>query len=236
MYGPLVMCGLTTQDNPVSVIRGEKEKVLKLLKPLVGETIAFTAPGSVFRTSFDKAEGETTFVPFYKEYKRPYAVYWDIFDDARWATKEAQIKAEKERQLALDARRIDGLQIFDQAERDHNFKGENTASGVHLERGWRHAAGKGWFQYELKVLPEGPQSLSCCYWGSDTGRTFDILIDGQKIAEQKLHGEKPDQFFDVEYPIPADLLKGKEKVTVRFQAPANGIAGGVFGCYLLKAK
>jgi DUF1680 family protein len=236
LYGPLVLCAWTTKDNPVSVIRGDKSMVLRELKPVKAEVNTFTAPASVFRTSFEKAEGDTTFVPFYQEYKKPYTVYWEIYDDARWAAKESETKAERERQRILEARRVDGLEFFDQAERDHNFKGEKTAAGDHNGRRWRHCDPTGWFQYDIKVLVDQPQVLSCCYWGSDGGRTFDILVDGRKIATEELKGEKPDTFFDREYLVPADLLKGKGKVTIKFQPVGNSQAGGVFGCYIMKAK
>ena len=179
MYGPLVMCAWTEKDDPVSVVRGDKHKVLMELKPQAGAPNTFTAPASVFRTSFEKGEGVTTFVPFYKEYRKPYTVYWDIYDDARWAGKEAEMKADKDRQRILDARRVDGLAFFDQAERDHNFQGEKTLAGDHKGRRWRHCDPGGWFQYDLKVLAGEPQVLTCTYWGSDGGRTFDILVDGR---------------------------------------------------------
>ena len=236
MFGPLVMCARTTKDNPVSIIRGDKTAALNSLKPVLSAPNTFTAPAAVFRTSFDKADGATSFVPFYQEHGKPYSVYWEIYDDARWTAKEAEMKAEKEQQRLRDARRVDGLEIYDQAERDHAFKGEKTTAGEHAGRRWRHCEPGGWFQYDLKVLAGQPQSLACCYWGSDGGRKFDILIDGQKIATEELKGEQPGKFFDREYLIPADLLKGKSKVTVKFQPVANSMAGGVFGCNIMKAK
>ena len=51
---------------------------------------------------------------------------------------------------------------------------------------------------------------------------------------QSLNNNKPGEFFDVEYPIPADLLKGKEKITVKFQAHPDNTAGGVFEVATLK--
>ena len=236
LYGPLVLCARSTKDNPVSVIRGEMARVLAELKPVVGKPNTFLAPAAVFRTSFDTASGDTTFVPFYQQYQEPYTVYWDVYDDARWAAKEAETKAERERQRLLDARRVDGLEFFDQAERDHNFHGEKSAAGDHHGRRWRHCDAGGSFQYDLTVLAGQAQVLSCCYWGSDGGRTFDILVDGRKIATEQLKGEKPDAFFDREYPLPADLLQGKTKVTVKFQPVGNSQAGGVFGCYIMKAN
>ncbi len=236
MYGPLVLCARTTKDNPVSVIRGDKNQVLAGIKPVAGRPNTFTAPAGVFRTSLETAQGDTTFVPFYKQYQEPYTVYWDIYDDTRWAAKEAEMKAAQELQRALDARRVDGLEFFDQAERDHNFQSEKSIAGDHNGRRWRHCDPGGWFQYDLKVLAGQAQVLTCKYWGSDGGRTFDIIVDGRKIATEVLKGEKPDAFFDREYPIPADLLTGKAKVTVKFQPVGNSQAGGVFGCYIMKSK
>ena len=65
-------------------------------------------------------------------------------------------------------------------------------------RAARHAVDGGWFSYELKVHADTPQDLVCTYWGSDGGnRVFDILVDGEKIATQKLAANKPGEFFDV---------------------------------------
>ena len=63
---------------------------------------------------------------------------------------------------------------------------------------------------------------------------YDILIDGRKIATQKLNASKPGQFMDVTYDVPPDLTKGKQKVTVKFQAHPGSTAGGAFGCRILR--
>jgi hypothetical protein len=88
----------------------------------------------------------------------------------------------------------------------------------------------------MKVPPDGPVALLCTYWGSDVGRTFDVLVDGRKVATQKLQDNQPGEFFDVEYAVPPELTKGKEQVTVKFIAPGGGTAGGVFGLATLKAE
>ena len=79
--------------------------------------------------------------------------------------------------------------------------------------------------------------LRCTYWGGDRGnRAFDILIDGTKIAEQKLDPNHPAEFYDVEYPLPASLTQGKARLTVKFQAHADAIAGGLFRLQVLSVK
>ena len=81
------------------------------------------------------------------------------------------------------------------------------------------------------MRPDRPQQLRVTYWGSDSGgRDFDILVDGKTLATERLVGKKPEQFFDLTYPLPETLTRGRGQVTVRFQAHPGNIAGGVFGC------
>ncbi|MHC4402534.1 MAG: glycoside hydrolase family 127 protein [Planctomycetota bacterium] len=129
----------------------------------------------------------------------------------------------------LDTRTLDRVVIGDaESEKRHNLQGKNTAAGVFRNMRWRHA-GNGWFSYDLEVKPDAQNVLLCTYWGSDTGnRRFDLLVDDRKIAHQTLNRDKPGEFFDVEYTIPEELTRSKNRVTVRVQADAGATAGGVF--------
>ncbi len=60
-------------------------------------------------------------------------------------------------------------------------------------------------------------------------------LDGKVIATQKLKGGK-DAYYAVEYPIAENLIKDKDKVTVRFQAKPGGQAGGVFDVRIVTVK
>jgi len=56
------------------------------------------------------------------------------------------------------------------------------------------------------------------------------LVDGQKIATQKLDADRPGEFFDVTYAIPEALTRGKSTVVIRVQpAPGMTRAGPMFG-------
>jgi hypothetical protein len=62
--------------------------------------------------------------------------------------------------------------------------------------------------------------------------TFDVLVNGQKIGERDEPTRTPDQenpFVDVSYALPAELIAGKSKITVRFQARNGNEIRGVFG-------
>jgi hypothetical protein len=67
-------------------------------------------------------------------------------------------------------------------------------------------------------------------------RRFEILVDGTRLAEQSLPGSGAGVFIDKEYPLPPDLLAGKDKVTIRFQAAEGREIAPVFGVRLVRAR
>ena len=64
---------------------------------------------------------------------------------------------------------------------------------------------------------------------------FEILVDGTSIGRFETN-EKAVGFFDSTYHVPANVTRGKGKVTVRFQAAApNGRIAPVFGVRTARA-
>ena len=53
-------------------------------------------------------------------------------------------------------------------------------------------------------------------------RSFDVLAGGQKIGSESQPQSSVSRFYEKEYAIPAELLRGKESLTVRFEA-TNGL-------------
>jgi len=86
------------------------------------------------------------------------------------------------------------------------------------------------------VLPGEPQQLSLTYWGEDRGRYFDVLVDGRKLATQRLTGAHPGKFFEEVYGLPPEVTRGKTKLTLRIQGSAETWAGGIFGVRVLKEE
>jgi len=64
--------------------------------------------------------------------------------------------------------------------------------------------------------------------------SFDILVDGTRIAEAHVERSEPSRFLDVEYAIPAELVQGKQKVTVRFQAKPGSQVATIFGLRVIR--
>lgn len=194
-----------------------------------------TGPLTYITTGVAKPD-PLTFKPFYTISHNRYAVYLDTFDVEGWRKQEEIYRQEEEQARELAARTVDYLRPGEmQPERDHNFQGEKVETGEFKKRKWRHALSGGWFSFDMAVDPSKPNALVLTYWGSDAGdREFDILVDGKKIATQKLEREKPDVFFDVRYEIPSELLEGKKKVTIKLQALPTKLAGGLYGARVVR--
>jgi DUF1680 family protein len=218
---------LPVPEQPVIIC--EKGNLLRHISPVSGPPLTFKTRGLV-------QPNDVTLIPFYRMHHQRYAVYFPAFSPAGWREHQAELRVAEQQRKALDARTVDQVQPGEQQpEVDHAFQGEKTEHGQHRDRSWRDARDGGWFEYRLKVLPDQPLELLCSYWGEDSGaRLFDILVDGKVVGTQKLDRNHPDDFFDVTYPLPTELTRGKQQVTVRFQAHPGNFAGGVFGLRVVK--
>lgn len=178
-------------------------------------------------------------IPFYQTRER-YAVYFDFFTEKQWKETEEKYKEEQEKIRKLEAMTVDYFQPGEmQPERDHKFKGENSANGEAFGRKWRDARDGGFIEFEMKTDPARPCVLVLTYWGGDAGnRNFDILIDGEKIATQRLENNVPGKFFEAKHEIPAadSGSPDRKSVKIRLQAHRGAMAGGLFGARVIKGE
>ncbi|MBS1508588.1 MAG: glycoside hydrolase family 127 protein [Bacteroidetes bacterium] len=235
LYGPVVLAGQLGKVMP---------------DPIYGTTVLMTdnhdvaqwtkkeEKGLVFHTDRVARPTDVTLAPFYKTFDQYYNVYWDYFTPAEWTARQQEYEAEKKRQVEIERRTIDYIRIGEmQPERDHNLVAtEKSYVSDALGRMGREVRSGGYFSFVMKVKADVPNNLLCTYIGDDQNRAFDLLVNDVRIATQELKGSTVGKFFDVEYPIPAELLKGKESVTVKVQAVQKKTAGRVFGCRVVSGK
>jgi DUF1680 family protein len=240
MWGPLVLAGdlgpevqrrgrgARAEQPNVPVFAAADRPVTEWLKPVDGK------PGQ-FRTDGVGRESDVDFVPFYRLHRRTYGVYWDLLTPADWEKRAADIAAERERQRKLEAATVAFVQPGEmQPERDFNYQGEDSSPDRVAGRPARR--GRNWFSFDLPVEPARPMALVVTYYSDEwRKRTFDILVDGRRVGEQTIERGGPVRFFDVEYPVPAELVKDKQKVTVRFQATNGNEIAAVFGIRMIRA-
>ncbi|MCY2996075.1 MAG: glycoside hydrolase family 127 protein [Planctomycetota bacterium] len=235
LHGPLVLCAETDRRSPplqCPAVVADEGQLLNGLRPVPGQPHAFAGPSSGWRLAPGCGAAETVLEPFYRLHgSRTYAVYWDTFTPDQWQATEEPQWARGVRLAACTVDRV--FPADEQCEREHQVQGEHTATG---EGRWRHATQGGWFSWELRCLPDQPVELRVTYWGGDAGgREFDLWVDGQRVATQKLENNRPGEFYEETYRLPPSLTRGREQLTLKFQAHPGRTAGGVFGCVVLKS-
>jgi DUF1680 family protein len=244
MWGPLVLAGdlgperqrrrgggARSEQQRVPVFVAAERPVAEWLKPLEDK------PGH-FRTDGVGRERDVEFVPFYRLHRRSYAVYWDLFTESEWKQKKAEYVAEEQRLQKLEAATVGYAQPGEmQPERDFNYQSPGDAWVVRM-MGRPGRWGRSWFSFDLPVEPDRPMALVVTYCSDHHSRgraIFDILLDGRQVARQEVVRSSPARFYDAEYPIGAELVKDKEKVTVRFQATEGNVIAAVFGIRMIRA-
>ena len=181
----------------------------------------------VFQTAAVGQPGDIKLIPFNRTEKEYYSVYWDLFTPESWAVQQEKYREERKKAQELEERTIDRLRLGEmQPERDHSFTGDNLHSGEAHGRQWRATEDGGYFSFVMKVDSSSSNTLICSYWGDDhRGRIFNIQVDGQTIATQDLNAFKQSKFYEIKYPVPQELVKGKITVTIKFvpRSPRNSV-------------
>lgn len=216
--------GGALDDGDVPVLIPGERALAEWVTPVAG------APNT-FRTRGVGAPHDVTLRPLFRIADERYAVYWDLFTPDGWRQRRAEREAERRAAALLARRTTDVLQPGAmQPERDHDFQGERSEAGTVYERQFRHAFPGGWFAYTLVVDPAAPMELVATYWGDESDeRVFDVLVEGERVATQRLLHDVGARFFTVRYALPERLTRGRRRVTVRFAPHPGRMAGGVFG-------
>ncbi len=237
MWGPLVLAGDMGPEhhivsNPVFV--ADKQPVAQWVKPDADKPGTFLSVEVGRDTVNLGQEEEVSLVPFYRLHERTYSIYWDLYSPQEWQQQSEKIAQDQEKKRQLEAATVAFMQPGEmQPERDFNFQGEDSEPTRVLKHAGRR--GKNWFSFDVSVDPAHPTKIIATYSTEEwRPRTFDILVDGQKIADQKVERNLPSRFFDVEYAVPDELVKGKTKVTVRFQATGGNEIAALFGLRVVR--
>lgn len=253
VHGPILLAAKTSEDDLTGIVAGEgrmdhvaqgplrsleeapmlvsePNQLPDLLKSVDGKPLTFTLASVIRPDSFDKLE----LVPFFRVHDARYMIYWRRVSPVEYEQVREEIEAAERARLALDRATVDHVTPGEQQpETEHNFRGERTETGVWQDRRFRHATG--WFSYDLQAGQKADLTLRIAYFGSDR-RHFDLLINGQQLAEVRLDAPQPDRFMEVDYPIPHEMIdKAKDGVfTVKFVAKEGSMAGGIYDVRLLK--
>lgn len=228
---------LPVSEAPLSIgSRTDIQAKLDRMKPVEERPFTYATAG-LFN---DQKYADLIFEPFYRVHDSRYLMYWrSMTEQEHKEYKDVLAKIEKEK-LVLEARTIDAVTPGEQQpEVDHLMKNNRSGSGYAHEEGYRDARGEeGFFSYNLLTKGQEDLMLMVRYWGNEGGRRmFDILIDDQLLVTENISNKwNKDEFVNVEYKIPVEMLKGKKSVTVTFKGKTNNAVGRVFKVRLVNPK
>ncbi len=236
LYGPLVLAGQLGTERPDPVYG---TPVLLTADRDIKKWISrFSEEPLVFRTTGVGQPFDFMLKPFFSTSDQYYSIYFDFFTPAAWEERKTENEAEKTRQKEIEEKTIDNFRIGEmQPERDHNLEAsERSYVDEALGRMGREARAGHFFAFNMTVRPGIKNSLLLTYLGDDKNRKFDLIIDGINMATVEWNGGETGRFYDVEYPLPDDLIRDKTTIAVRIEANFNCTAGRVFGVRTMTDK
>src|SRR5262249_39544735 len=162
-------------------------------KPVAGKPLTF-------QTSGLGKPNDVTLIPLYKTFEPRYTVYWTIYNPTEYDAHKAELAAAASKRTDIEARTIDRVDVgSDASEQAHGYKSQGSSEGFVEMRRWRDAARGGFVSYELAVQPDKAVSIVCTYRGGEgQRRSFEILVDGEKVASETLEYH-PAELLDREY-------------------------------------
>jgi DUF1680 family protein len=249
LWGPLVLAGDLGRERrrgsegedegvppKVPVFVTDADAVSSWVEPLEGSPMRFRSDGVGREPDADARARDVDLVPFYRLHRRTYSTYWDVFNSQEWELQRAEYAAEAEHQRLLEAATVAYLEPGEAVfEREFNFQGGDDSVTARLD-GRPGRSGRGWFSYDLPVEPDHAMTLIVTYNSGDrrgTPASFDILADGNLVQHEEIRLADPPRFYDVAYPIPADVVAGKQNITLRFQAAEGSQIATLFGLRMI---
>ena len=250
MHGPVMLAMKTGTEDLVRLIAddsrfgqlavGKKlpvdqaplEDIANQLVPVAGKPLHFTL------TTRMENEIRNELMPFFELHDSRYMMYWLALSENSYKSYLDNLaKQEKERQ-ALEERTVDKVQPGEQQpESDHFMETDRSNVGNTNDVFYRDASDGHYFSYLLQTGGQTELSLRLKYWGVGEWKSheFDILVDDVVVMSVNNTGKYRISEFKYEtYPIPAELLKGKKQVRVKFQAKPRKQIGEIYEVRLVK--
>jgi DUF1680 family protein len=225
--GHIAQGQLCPLDAAPTFVTDDKD-FLQKITPVPDKPLTFRAPVM----EGDKAR-DIELIPFFRLHDSRYTLYWPLVSRTEFAPLQAANSVKEKARIALDAMTIDEVNPGQQQpESDHFLQTDDSDMGIHLGRHWRQA--KGWFSYVLNDPQHLAATLQVTYFSGDAGR-FDIVINDKRVAEVELTARAGEEFYTVDYEIPASLVKAADgKLRVKFVAKEGSIASRVYYVRVLR--
>jgi DUF1680 family protein len=250
MWGPLVLAGNLGPRQEVRTAGGSDASIPVLVagnRPVAEWVVPGSRAGDFtvrqvarnLSTPSDSAT-DVSLTPFFRTHRRRYSVYFDLLSPAEFENRVFELAEYRRRATAIEAATLVSIPVGDTTiEHDYNYQTDPTNRPATRANRRSSRSGTGWFSYDLPVDNTSAMALIVTYFNEPglppTLADFDVRIDGTSIGKFEPN-RSASGFFDTQYAIPATLVAGKSKVTVRFDAGTTGRIAPVFEVRMIRAK
>jgi hypothetical protein len=222
---------LPINEAPI-LINNNIDAIADQLQPVAGKPLHFTLSTKMENAIRNEIQ------PFFEIHDARYMMYWLALSENSYKSYlDGLAKAEQERQ-ALEARTVDKVQPGEQQpETDHKMETDRSNTGNTNDTFFRDARDGHYFSYLMQTGGRTELSLRLKYWGVGEWKSheFDIFVDDVLVKEVNNTGKYRISEFKYEtYPIPEELLKGKQQVRVKFVAKPRKQIGEIYEVRLVK--
>ena len=219
-------------DQAPILINNNIQQIAAQLQPVEGKPLHFR-----LTTRMENAiQGELQ--PFFEIHDSRYMMYWLALSEDNYKGYLDQLaQAEKDRQ-ALETRTVDKVQPGEQQpETDHKMETDRSFTGNTNDVFYRDARDGHYFSYLMQTGGNEQLSLRLKYWGVGEWKSheFDIFVDDVLVKSVNNTGKyRISEFKYEEYELPAEVLKGKTQVRVKFVAKPRKQIGEIYEVRLIK--
>lgn len=213
------------------LVENDIQNITKKLEPVKGIPLNFTINVNM------QNPVQANLKPFYKIHDARYMMYWLALTNSGYKTYVDSLATLEREKLELEKRTVDYVGTGEQQpESDHYMESSKSNTGNSQDEFWRAASDGGYFSYLMSTRSATNLNLIVRYWGFYWGtKKFDIYIDDEKLVSVDTSNHSNiSQFIETSYPIPDQMIKGKDKIRVRFQAHPNNSTSDVYSIRLTK--
>lgn len=260
-YGPVLLGAITSTDNLVGQFAGEgrmdhapsqgAQMSLTSAPMLIGpraDVLSYVYPVDKSKLQFkirkelynSERFADLVLQPFFTIHEARYMMYWNQLTQEEWDGIKDQVLAEEQVTQSLNNRTLDFVATGEQqSDAGHVLEGDFEKGSYSGEFYVDALKGK-WFSYQLATKGVSDRlSLLCRYHSADAGRVCTIYINGKVFREIQLESRSAEGFYNVEYPIPAEMVMDEngnvmDSITVKFEATGNTATPGLYYLRLLK--
>ena len=219
-------------DKAPILINDNIDGIADQLQPVAGKPLHYTLATKMENGIHNEL------MPFFEIHDSRYMIYWLALTEQNYRGYLDNLAKQEQERQALEARTVDKVQPGEQQpETDHKMETDRSNVGNTNDTFYRDARDGHYFSYLMQTGGQTELSLQLKYWGVGEWKTheFDIYVDDVLVKEVNNTGKYRISEFKYEtYPVPAELLKGKQQVRVKFVAKPRKQIGEIYEVRLVK--